>query len=68
MERVEGNVPKEQLFLNIRSLNPRILSVLQQREKIRDLVLFSISQKIAHSLNLRDHRGFHLCIASGHND
>jgi hypothetical protein len=68
MERVERDIQKKPLLLNVGCLDPWVLTALHQREKIGDLALLAISQDTSYSLNGRNCLRGHLGIASGYND
>jgi hypothetical protein len=46
MKRVERDIPKDRLLLNIRNMDLRGFAFLHQRKKIRDLILFLIPEEV----------------------
>jgi hypothetical protein len=68
MERVERNVRKECLLPHVGDLNSWEIAFLHERNKVRDLALFPVSQKILHSLDPCDGLRFYLRITSGDDD
>jgi hypothetical protein len=52
VERVERDIPKDRLLLNIGYLNLWNFAFLHLRKKVRDLALFLISQKVLNPFDL----------------
>jgi hypothetical protein len=67
MERVERNIQKELLLLDIGDLNLRQFAFLYERKKLRDLIFFSVPEKMPHPFHSGYRVRFYLGITTSDN-